>query len=1090
MLGQKFFSTCLYCLLLTLVMMSSLHASKVWQFGSAGGRDGNAGMILRNTSSINGQWSLERNSLRFQNQFVRDSEDRNFTEALSVFDLSQFGYEPGKDFTLWLLLEINGVWEWNRLGLVAFAEPSEDEENLLGFDNFISARMQVLNRGEAEIALASDFLGRRGEMSSLPIPERLTNDSYRILLTGEHQPNGGLRLTLSLQRDDDDLPYVLSQVLSTTPIGTYFGFGGRIRSNPGHQPVIDFIELRYEPTASAVERDLPELLEYVGIWQFEGRVYRYRATLRREAHHDDTLGTAVLLSQASDGGELSTSVIKELLDAGELVVELNNTGFSGDENDLRNMLLAFRRDLPQLIQMRSEGLIKTEPDFIQLPVEVRYLSDLGPMDSTGPVEGIAISRLVSRPTPVVLAYNMGHFFEGSNARDWWRYSGATGARAFISPGHFEHPYHRPPGDFEVNSFDEFMAMRERLSANPDDAYLVNWDRIHDVLANVPLGGWNRISIKYALGNLSELSPDVFIQATVSEHNFPIEDASDWHGKWRLWRTYFSLVYYYASEFGIQRFSTHNEPNHHLTRIEPEPWMMRASLAADAAARAIEAVNRRHDKDLRPMMIVPVTAGDIGDPFTGPFQMYGRPILERWDLNFLGERIGQPLFANYAVQRYNARPDNFKRNLLNLKNLVAQHLPWNLPMPTFSITEFNVHHGRFFDTIEESMDSPSKFIHFAGIVSHLLRGGLEEFYVFKFGLTQAMQGRQFLVHKNGMFFTDNDREPHNYGGPTKGAEVYRLFIQAFAPGRDKLSVKTELGNQMDVTASHDPETNNIWVFSVNSHQQSRPLDLRMEQWMNDREGTVLITEVSEAKGGEVVAKRRLPSDGRLQLEQPAESVWLLRFPPALPDNQWETVSASAVATVWEGRVPSDIYSEEKALFAVNPADERRPRAVAMFSFELPDIDSKELQSAILSFGVQAEGVGDIPTQAQVFLAESADWDPYSIEWSTAPALLQEVPRGHFIRHRVVDNSSGAAQVLGQINLSSTDVEIVGLEIGDMLRNLGGKKVTFIVAQEPRWDVHPSEREANGDVQPYGLKLATLQADPSLRPRIQFLTGKTD
>ncbi|HVV00833.1 MAG TPA: hypothetical protein VHH88_05685, partial [Verrucomicrobiae bacterium] len=37
-------------------------------------------------------------------------------------------------------------------------------------------------------------------------------------------------------------------------------------------------------------------------------------------------------------------------------------------------------------------------------------------------------------TPSVLAYNAGHFCPGSNTRDWWRYSGTTGARVFLTAG--------------------------------------------------------------------------------------------------------------------------------------------------------------------------------------------------------------------------------------------------------------------------------------------------------------------------------------------------------------------------------------------------------------------------------------------------------------------------------------------------------------------------------------------------------------------------------------------------------------------------------------------------------------------------------
>ena len=40
-------------------------------------------------------------------------------------------------------------------------------------------------------------------------------------------------------------------------------------------------------------------------------------------------------------------------------------------------------------------------------------------------------------TPEIIAYNSGHFYPGSNTRDWWRYAGVSGARVFLSPSEIE-----------------------------------------------------------------------------------------------------------------------------------------------------------------------------------------------------------------------------------------------------------------------------------------------------------------------------------------------------------------------------------------------------------------------------------------------------------------------------------------------------------------------------------------------------------------------------------------------------------------------------------------------------------------------------
>lgn len=1055
---------------------------QVWLFGSAEGRDGDGEMLLQNTSSTNGEWTIEEKTLRFLNPFLQDPDDENFSEAMATIDLSAFGYRPGDNFTLWLRLDISGVWEWNRFGIVAFGGAPDGHQSV--GKGFTSARLQVLKRGMAEIALANDFRGREGERSQRMLPERLTDDRYRLILTGEHQPEGGLRLTFSAQRGDDDTPYVLTDLLPTVPTGTYFGFGGRFRSHQGKQPIVDLVEMRYEARHSSVAAPLSDPIQKIGIWQNDGHTYRYRATLRRAAHRDDALPTTVVLSRGTEGQDDSQKK-EALLDSGQLVVELNTAGVIGDSDTIAGILTNFSRDLPSLLPEHSDGVLRTDSESIQLPMGISVPARATPVPEES-VDAVRVRRKAGPPTPSVLAYNLGHFSKESNAHDWWAYSGATGARAFVSPLHFEGRSERPPGDSEVGGRDDFLAMRERLTANPEDKRLIDWEWFRDRKAKVPLDGANRIHVDHALGHLATLSPDVLIQASMVPEIFLIVNDDDWTGKWRLWRSFFSMVYSYASKYGIERFAMHNEPNHPLMLIEPEQWLMRAALCSDAAERAIDAVNREQGTNLKAQLFVPVTAGDIGDPFTGPYELYGRPILERWDLNFLGQRTGEPLYANYAVQRYNATPENFGRGLLELKKKVAEDLPWNMPMPGFSITEFNVHHGRFFDTIEESMDTPSKFLHLAGILTHLTRAGLQEFYVFKFGLTKAMPGRQFLVHKNGMFYCDNEQAPHNYGGPTRGAEVYRLFIQAHAPERNQLLIETPEDNSLDISGSHDPASNDMWLFSVNSENQPQKLDIDLTEWAADRE--VIVSEVSAGKAGEVVAQASIPAGGRLQLIQPGESVWLVHLPPLDPQVRWQEVMATTSAEV------SDVASERIATGAPdlikvsNPANASQPRSVAVYSFELPEFEAGQLRAAVLTLAGQPDGTGDQPVQAQVFVVDLADWSAESISWSNTHALLPDVPRGHFISNRVVDQASGAARVVGQINLSELKMQNLQLDLTGALRDSGGKNITILVAQEPRWDVHPSDRKANGDIQQHGLELAPAGAPAPNTPRINMLMGR--
>lgn len=252
---------------------------------------------------------------------------------------------------------------------------------------------------------------------------------------------------------------------------------------------------------------------------------------------------------------------------------------------------------------------------------------------------------------------------------------------------------------------------------------------------------------------------------------------------------------------------------------------------------------------------------------------------------------------------------------------------------------------------------------------------------------------------------------------------------------------------------------------------------------------MVSEVSAAKAGEIVLWETLNADGHLQASQPAESVWLLRLPTGQPNGRWKEVQADASTAVLDDEA-ANLKKEvpREWLSVANPLDPEKPRSVALFTFTLPEFAEDTLQAAVLTLSGWAEGLGDQPTQAQVFIVEDQDWEAESADWQNVPALLNNVPRGHFIRHRVVDNASGAARVAGQINLSRTEPEKLRLDLTGILREAAGQKITVLIAQEPRWDVHPSEKEAKGDIQPHGIQLAPATAKPPHTPRVQLLLNR--
>jgi hypothetical protein len=69
----------------------------------------------------------------------------------------------------------------------------------------------------------------------------------------------------------------------------------------------------------------------------------------------------------------------------------------------------------------------------------------------------------------------------------------------------------------------------------------------------------------------------------------------------------------------------------------------------------------------------------------------------------------------------------------LRGLVAADLAPEPPFPV-TISEFNVHTAAMFDTMSETLDSPSKYARFGAIVVNLVANSCNELYAFKFSQT--------------------------------------------------------------------------------------------------------------------------------------------------------------------------------------------------------------------------------------------------------------------------------------------------------------------------------------------------------------------
>ena len=104
------------------------------------------------------------------------------------------------------------------------------------------------------------------------------------------------------------------------------------------------------------------------------------------------------------------------------------------------------------------------------------------------------------PTPEIVGYNSGHFDTNSNTGDWWRYSGVTGARIFISPTQIEPSDELPPWDkdgvTDANSFAARKAFPVR--SDPLNTNYFNWNYVTNrAYATHSFTGSDSIIVNYA-----------------------------------------------------------------------------------------------------------------------------------------------------------------------------------------------------------------------------------------------------------------------------------------------------------------------------------------------------------------------------------------------------------------------------------------------------------------------------------------------------------------------------------------------------------------------------------------------------------------
>ncbi len=711
-------------------------------------------------------------------------------------------------------------------------------------------------------------------------------------------------------------------------------------------------------------------------------------------------------------------------------------------------------------------------------------------------------------TPDRIGYNLAHFMPGSNAADWWRYSGVKAARVFLTPTAIEANDDLAPHGDGVDSQVKFLGRRAALRLNPLAvqpsgaevplhlrAPFIGWPYLEDRYENSTLPGNNRFRVNHAFGELRSQGVDILVQITGSTSAFPITDGNDWAGLWELWQHYYFQTYYLGRTFGVERHSMFNEPNHPAAGgITTEDWLRRLRFASDAIQAAITDVNRDHGTALVARVHAPTTSGTIG----AAYDDWGRPAVEGRRLRFDG--ISDPAWSNfqtYSYQYYGITPATLFSQASTLRANLTGLMPGEPELP-LAITEFNVRTGSSFDAVTATLDRPDHYSALGADAIALSNAGLRSIYLFKFGQTAAQStDSDYPVQKNGIHHVDNrtGTSANPYGGITRAGEVWRLFNRMATGGRQRHMVARSAGlDSLDVMASFDAVNQIHHLFTVNRSDQNLTFDIDVRGLGIPHDNRVTVSEVSTRCHGGVKHFTRV-NDGRIAppgATQPARSVWLVSIPvrpQAIQGDGTPTllVNAAGDANLRDGSFRETADGTGDTLQVRNGTISADDRRAALIRFDLSALDLSDLETVVLTLDASST-LNGTAAQAHVYGLAQDTWGEGTMTWAQKTQLKQHLPAGPRIEHNVVSGDAATVLLQGQIVADSTAPAETHLDVTQFVKSQAAGSFSFLIVQESRWDTDLADKEpeevvtGSGDVQPAGLQIRSRESGSAPRLRI--------
>jgi len=704
----------------------------------------------------------------------------------------------------------------------------------------------------------------------------------------------------------------------------------------------------------------------------------------------------------------------------------------------------------------------------------------GASAATVPPATITVGPTVVGTAPTVLGYNIGHSMAGSNAADWWRYSGAQAARVFVSASDIEGTDDLSPVGDGVASRAGFTSRAAALrsnAANPAVALsstYVKWSAFEAAYRQVATGN-NRFVVSDLFPAMRASGVEILVNITASPTRFPLVDVNDHANMWELWQHYYAQAYVLSRDYGVRRFSVFNEPNG-WAGLTVDNWALRVRVCSDAVKAAVADMNARYGRTVVPEVLAPNTANGAtkyDDAAAGDTWGSTAVAQRSWDI-WGTPTAGRANFDVYNYQRYSmnatatSTSTGYAEDYDDLRAAIdADTGPGVLPL---ALTEYNVRTGDNYDTRPETGDSPSDYAALGANSIVLAERGARQLYLFKFGMTARTGTTSYPVAKNGTHYVNNSTSGVNpYGGAAATAEVYRLFIKASGAARSRLATTSTLGGEVFVQTTREAVGGPVHVFITNRGTTPAPVELDLSALSLPDGALVTVEEVSQTARGGVVRTSAL-SAGRVSAgSMPGQSVWLVSVRPGIAASP-SRITAAADSALGDGTGRTTTGGSATTL-TVRADGSANGRKAAVIRFAVPTGWSPG-QRVLLSLSAGTTA-GTTPVVTHVYGLDDDQWTESTVTYaSLTSALRQGIGAGTLIANNVVANQGSRTFVLGQLLADSTTRSERLVDVTDFVTRQSDGQASFLLVQDHRWDVRLPEKTA-GDLQPAGLSVASRE-----------------